>query len=393
MTPLAGLRARAPALCYGLLFLVAAELVAAVAAPLVVPDRVYLRSYLGRRSRETADLLLAGKDEFLLYDSLLGWRTRPNASHANWSIDSLGSRSAHPIALARTARERLLFIGSSLVNGGTAVTAGETISAYAEDRSTEALNFGTMLYALDQTYLAYASSLYRYRPDVVVVGLPEDPSEGLANRYVPFRLRSEHNLPFLKPRFVLQGGGLRLLPVPPRRAYADLLRSGDLLRELRASDGDYPAFSRYEHFGLTPLASALSALYVEARDLVRLVRPGAPSLDLALELMRRLRDEAAAHGAATVFVMLPGRPTAFPPAWRRRLPDAYARVVAEIRSRGFAVLDGRDVLRRSGRPAGELYRRDGIHFSALGNRLLAGALRPLVTRPPVAGAAPPRAGI
>src|SRR5512135_359387 len=118
MTPFAGCRARAPSLFYGLLFLVAAELVTALAAPLAVPDYVYLRSYLDRRARETTQLLLADRDGPLVYDSLLGWRARPGASYGNWRIDGAGSRSTHPVGLARSGRTRVLFLGNSLVNGG-----------------------------------------------------------------------------------------------------------------------------------------------------------------------------------------------------------------------------------------------------------------------------------
>jgi uncharacterized protein YjeT (DUF2065 family) len=359
-----------------LLVLLAVELATVVLAPLLIPDATYLRLYLGRRARESTARLLADRGEMLVYDAAAGWRNRPDFSRERWTTDSLGSRSSHAVARARSTPLRLLLVGNSLVNGGTDVAASETIAALLEDTVVEAVNFGTMMYSLDQMYQAYRSDLYRLEANVVVVGLSEDPGEGLTNRYLPFRYHSEANIPFLKPRFVMTDTGLALLPVPPRDVYARLIESGDILDSLRGTDAYYDRFIRFRRFGLTPVATGVWRLYEHARNLRRLLAEADSTLPLSVALMRRFADEARGHGAQVVFVILPRAPLVFPPLWRRWLPDHYAHAVAELRRHGFTLLDGRDVLRQARRSTSELY--TGEDYTPTGNRLIADALRRLL---------------
>jgi hypothetical protein len=375
---LGGVRRKAPALFYGLVFLLAAELVAVVAGPMVIPNYVYLRLYLGKKARESTARLLADRDQFLMYDPVVGWRNRPNADRGNWRTDSLGSRSTHPFGLERLKPTRVLFLGSSLTNGGMGVAANETISAYVEDSTTEAINFGTMLYSLDQMYLAYSSELYRYNANVIVVGLSGDPADGLTNRYIPFRNRSETNLPFLKPRLLVIDTGVTLISVPPRQIYSQMLQAGDILDSLRSTDTYYGKFAQFSHFGLTPLSSGMWYLFEKARNLVRLVTEVDSTPLLSIVLMKRLEDEARSHGASVVFMLLADQSLTYPSAWRSRLPDQYGRTVEELRRRGFTLLDGRHVLWLADRTPWQVYGPDAAHFTAAGNRLIGQALQRLL---------------
>lgn len=374
----AAVRAGSRLLVRALLILFAVEVATVALAPLLIPDATYLRLYLGRRARERTARFLAGGGDMLVYDAAAGWRNRPDFSRERWSTDSLGSRSSHGVARERSTPVRLLLVGNSLVNGGTDVTGSETIAALLEDTVVEAVNFGTMMYSLDQMYLAYRSDLYRLEANVVVVGLSEDPGEGLTNRYLPFRYRSETNVPLLKPRFALTDSGLALLPVPPKDAYARLIESGDILDSLRGTDAYYDQFTRFRRFGLTPVATGVWRLYEHASNLRRLLAEADSTLPLSVALMQRFADEGRSHGAQVVFVMLPREPLVFPPWWRRWLPDHYAHAVAELRRHGFTLLDGREVLRRARRSASELYA--GEDYTPAGNRVIADAVRRLLGR-------------
>lgn len=379
---LAGIRQGAPVLFYAVVFWLAAECIMIFIAPLIIPQYVYLRLYLGKRARESTSRFLAGRDEFLVYDPVVGWRNRPNSERGKWIIDSAGSRSTHPIGPAPTKPNRVLFLGSSLTNGGMVVSAHETISAYAEDSTTEAVNFATMMYSLDQMCLAYESDLYRFNANVVVVGLSGDPADGLTNRYIPLRYVSEVNVPYFKPRFELADTGAVLMPVPPLAAYDRILKANDLADTLRATDAFYSELAEFMRFGLTPLSDGMWYLFKKARNLTRLVAGDDTELPLAITIMRRLKLEAGQHHASVVFMLLPDQTITFPSVWRSRLPDSYSRVVAELKVNGFTLLDGRAVLRQSGRAAWQVYMPDAVHFSPEGNRLIGQALQQLLKSMP-----------
>ena len=110
-------------------------------------------------------------DHLLLPDDVVGWSNRPDVAEGNWQIDSLGSRSSHPATALPGKAVRVLFLGSSMINGGTRVTNRETVAAFTEDADIEALNFGTMMYSLDQVLLSYTEKLEYLGADVIVVGL------------------------------------------------------------------------------------------------------------------------------------------------------------------------------------------------------------------------------
>jgi uncharacterized glyoxalase superfamily protein PhnB len=65
----------------------------------------------------------------------------------NWVIDANGARSTQPSHAGLVKATRIIFLGSSMVNGDTHVKNNETISAYVEDEDVDALNFGTMMYS------------------------------------------------------------------------------------------------------------------------------------------------------------------------------------------------------------------------------------------------------
>jgi hypothetical protein len=372
------LRQRAPTLCYTLLLWLTAELLVALIAPVAVPRHVALSWYLGAEARRATRLFLDDRNPCLMYDALTGWRNRPGSGAETWRVDSLGSRSTHPLGLVKSRPRRLLFLGSSLINGNWRVTTGETISAYCEDSLTEAVNCATMLYSLDQSLLALRGGLHRLGADVVVVGLPDDPDEGLTNRYLPFHRRTEVLMPFFKPRFVLAGATTRLVPVPTCGQWRTLLTDSALLDSLARSDGCFGDFESYRRFGLMPLSAGLRRALLASRKLSRLVAGRAEAGPLACLLMRQLVNEAAQCHARTVFMLLPERSATFPSPWRRLLTDRHATVLNELRREGFVVLDGREPLRASGLQPWELYQWDGIHYSPPANRILASRLMGLI---------------
>lgn len=357
-------------------WLVGAEIAVAVLGPFVVPDWIYLRVYLGQQSIANTRSFANTSTSYLMWDPVTGWRNRPSVRRSLWQVDERGARVS--TARHRAPARQVLFLGDSVTNGGTGVSNDETVSALVEDAQTASINFATMLYGVDQAYLALSQQLRDIRPSVIVVGLTETGVEGLGNRYIPLRRRTEANMPFLKPRYVLENGRLALVALPPIAAYDDLLGRATLLRDLAATDDYYRNFSAYQRCGFLPVSGAAWSAWGLGASLVGAVTADTPYSDILIALMGEIVQEGRRRGAPTVFVLNSTAAQTWPAGWRQKFPDRYSRLLQTLRSRGFVVLDARDALLKNGRPPGELYSADGIHYRVEGNRAIAAALRPLL---------------
>ncbi len=236
-----------------------------------------------------------------------------------------------------------------------------------------------MMFSLDQMYLMYKHRLHKYKADIVVVGLSSNPTDGLGNQYIPFRFRSEVNMPFLKPRFELKSGGLKLLPVPGKQKYENLFKSSDLLELLSRDDLYYKEFRDFTRFGILPLSGSIWYIYKRAHNLTKLLRGDFANLPLLKLLMYQLDDEATGQNAFVIFMILPDSKAFAPTSWRKFLPDHFGRLIDELTSDGIEVLDVRDTFRQSGLSRWDLYIEDGIHYTPNGNRIIAQLLYDKIT--------------
>ena len=370
--------AAVPVLVATFILLVIAELFAIFVGPSVIPGKYYLKLYLDDRAEKNTQEFLTQTGRYFVRDDLLGWSNMPNFSQNNWRTDQYGSRATHDLAVEPSRPNRILFLGSSLINGSVYVTNDETISAYIEDSLIEAVNFGTMRYSIDQSYLAWRDRLADWDPNVIVVGICESDCAGIVNRYLPFRHHQDYNMPFLKPRFVLDGDSLKLLPVPEASQHRAMFTEGALLDNFSRTDEYYDRFVAFERFGITPLAYGFYKLYNKAAKIWEMRNPTSGHEKLLSAIMRKFVNEAGAHGATVVFLALPSFENTAPPGWHKYFPDRYRVMVDRLRSEGFMVLDIRETLQHSGLPARKLYESDLYHYSAKGNRLIADATRQAV---------------
>jgi hypothetical protein len=368
----------APTFCYGVVVLIAIELATIFIAPAILPSHLYLKLFLPENSKTSIAKLVRGADDYFVYDPVVGWRNRPNANIRKWVTDSLGSRSAHPVLEQSAKPVRVLFLGNSVINGGDRIDANETISFYAEDSNTESINFATMLYSLDQAYLSYVSELYRYHPNILVVGLQGDPGRGLGNRFVPFAKREEINIPFFKPRFILRDTGICLVPAYALGAYDAILNSDSALDSLIATDDYSSNFLKWEHFGLTPVSDCIWKAIQTVKSKLEVLSGRSTPLDLTRALMRQLVKIAHDNHAEVVFMVLPDRREAFVSQLRANFPDGYELVVDQLKGEEFTIFDCRPVVRSSGVSGELLYMPDGVHFTPEGNRIIAAGLKPFL---------------
>lgn len=372
------LRSTSPLLFRALVLLFTVELSAVFIAPLILPNNIYLRGYLSDKAENSVQTFLHGEN-FLIPDTITGWRNKPDTSKDNWQVDKHGARSHRPVNLTPSKSLRVLFVGSSMINGGTHISNQETLSAYLEDENIEALNFGTMLFSFDQSLLLLEQLLI-FKPDVVIMGLDSDPVAGLQNMYIPFRNPDEVNMPFLKPRFLLQGAQLQHLSIEPSKL-VDLLEDDTILNFLKQHDTYYHRFERYIRMGHTPLAAGVNRLLRKAESFQQYLY-GDPESEIILkQLMEKALALADAQGFKLFFLSMPSVSNIYPGRLMRYFPDGYAIRQQDFAAHAFPVIDVKQLFLDSGQNISSLYTDDQVHFTPIANQLIADALRSRIQAP------------
>ena len=178
--------------------------------------------------------LRASADSYLRYDPHLGWTIRPDGRTRD------GRQRANAAGL-RADREytpapapdvlRIALFGDSFTHGDE-VTLEETWGRQLEAElhrhgvRAEVLNFGVGGYGMDQALLRWRALGTHWSPQLVVLGfVAEDVYRNvnvLRSLYYPGT-----DLPFSKPRFVLDGDGLRVVndPALPPESLPEAIRS------------------------------------------------------------------------------------------------------------------------------------------------------------------------
>lgn len=367
------IRRRAPTLSWFLFFWVGAELGAAFLLPLVVPAERYLDWFQPAAADSSVETFLRG-EHLLLPDTAVGWRSAPLRTEGPWSTDSRGARSTGRWEWGDPGALNVVFSGSSLINGGSTISNDETISAALEGPWIRTLNFGTMLFGVDQTLLDYRTRLRALHPDVLVVGVDLDATSPIRNVWVPLRRPDEVLMPFVKPRFRIVGDSLELVGVDPRELLPGEGRDR-LLRTIREEDGLVTVFNEFVRFRQTPLMSLALRLMRGAQQ--RVAEPvDPPDQQLLLDgILEELRRTVEADGVRLVLLATPpGRSATQVDVERVRSR------IARWRAAGFQVVDGERALADHRVPGVQLYLADGEHYSAAGTQVLAAALAEVLAR-------------
>jgi hypothetical protein len=158
----------------------------------------------------------------VVYDDLLGWAPRPNSRSENglYSYNSFGIRSA-PTDYSLSPPEgvlRIALFGDSYTHGYE-VPFENTWGYYLENKLREAgveaevINFGVPGYGMDQAYLRWKKLGRKFSPHIVIFGLQMENALRNVNTIRPIFYNGT-GLPFSKPRFIVDDGGLELLNNP-----------------------------------------------------------------------------------------------------------------------------------------------------------------------------------
>lgn len=173
-------------------------------------DDASQRRYWAARHRGEIEIYY----RFDVYDPTKGWISRPNLrneivfGNKVLNTNSTGLRGTRDYSPGRHPDKlRIVVLGDSFTFGDD-VSDDETYCHFLEERlpDTEVINMGVHGYGHDQMLILLEEQGVRYRPDIVILGFLYGDAE---RNLMLFR-------DFAKPKFVPQGGGLKLTgsPVP-----------------------------------------------------------------------------------------------------------------------------------------------------------------------------------
>ena len=367
----------------------------ALAAALVALLLMESASYLGARwlTRYTLFYLPADTSDYAAYlakrDPELGWVVP--ALRGATELDARGSRivPSFPDPDASPA------CGSAF---GDSFTYGEEVTpdeAYpnqlARQLGCRVNNFGMGGYGTDQALLRY-----RRLADVagrfVVLGHYSEDIVRNVSQLRDFHAGGRYGL---KPRFVLEDGELRLIPLPALDAYAFANLTDDADR-LLPDDWFRPGgpagivtlrfpytWSLLRVFGQYRVRAALHGVPSYAPFYDRAHPSGA--FDLTVAILAAFAREAEQHGQRPLVLLIPD--IADLQTARAGCPLPYAPLVAALGRRGIAVVDGGVALARNlgeHDPCVVYTACSRGHLTAEGQRTLADALAERLRRQPAA---------
>ena len=324
-----------------------------------------------------------------MYDPLLGWAPRPHGTSKDGFIfyNSQGIRSL-PLEYSFRRQKgtvRIALFGDSLTQGAY-VPFENTWGYYLENQlkargiNAEVLNFGVGGYGIDQAYLRWKYLGYKFSPDIVILGYFEDDVKRNVNLMRALKF-SKTDIPFLKPRFILDGGQVRLInsPTPsPEKVLQIMEHIGewDLAKyEYFYNPKDYRHSiwlrSKFMAFALESL-SRTGSHSRESRWNPYYYHPDPQRepIQLALMIISRFRSDVEANGGRFLVVDLPnqkvlaarlrGRMSVSPEQWKVEIPEAIPTQPQMLEEAKMSSLDSLFV-------GGDLRR----HYSSKANKVVA----------------------
>ncbi len=350
-----------------------------------------VRFELTERNRRLVQRLIDDKAGQRTLSSTLGWTNKPgtrkkiDVDPARFSytitINEQGLRGArtYPLNPDRD-RVRILAFGDSFtfgaeVNGKDSWT--ESLSRFAPQ--VEVLNFGVPGFALDQALLRYEEEGKHFNPRIVLMGFMTENLRRHVNVYRPFLYRD--GLPAAKPRFLLAGGSLELLPnpLPTPDHYRQLLdRESEVIALLGKHDQHYLMDYREGRFDVLPSVRLLKILRRNLRenraaDSVMLddrFNPRSEAFQVTARLFERFSTAVINNGSKPVAVIFPHGDDIR--NYRTDQSKSYTPLMEHLDRQEIEYIDVMDAFARAGRthPPRD-FLGPGGHYSPLGNMVVA----------------------
>ena len=345
--------------------------------------RSHMSSVWKNRSRDLS---------YLVYDPQTGWAVGPNRQSTDGRYRS-GPEGVRTSEVGQSyadlpRKTTVAVMGDSFAFGEEVANQDTFASRMQEGLGSDyrVLNFGVPGFGVDQSYLRYVHHATPWQPDVAVLTFVWHDLFRSLSVYTAIAF-PHWDMPFSKPRFVLENGQLRELNVPtstPDAIYAtpriqDLplldLAIGYDAAEWREDWRGYPYLAR---FTLTQLARLPGE---RARQLHRAVRPeptgdDEPILSLNRAIVAEFIARARAAGARPLVVYLPSRDD-------YRFEETIGREIAE--TPGLGIYDARPCL--ADLSTEEAFVDSDPHYAPRGNAAIAACIVRLIREETESGAA------
>jgi len=252
--------------------------------------------------------------------------------------------------------------------------------------SADIYNFGVGAYGTDQAYLRFHEEFEKVSTPLVALGLITENINRIVNRYRPFYFEhTGYTLP--KPRFILRGQIRELIENPVRNENEiDKLLDPKFVESLGENDF---WFRRYER---PALSFPYTAILLNQRFWQEIFhrrgggqiddlspRPWAnlwtfpPARDLMFSIIDSFMEESRAAGKVPFINLLPNQ-TEVIAQNQEKNPPKLAVVYSYCRSRGYPCFNGAAALAKHARTQEELGKFFNVHFTPLGNKIIAGEL-------------------
>lgn len=322
-------------------------------------------------------------------DADLGWdlgRGRRSAD-GMYATSVEGVRSADPadVLAAQQSHFRVALLGDSFTFGEEAAfedTWGRQLER-ALPAGAQVLNFGVPSHGLDQTLLKFRRDVRPWSPQVTVVSFLN--ASPLRHTTMYLILRPDQQLPFTKPRFLLQEGALSVLNAPVVSAEAVLAHRS--IHDLPRLEHD----SRFQvaQWSASPLHNSYVARWLFSQFPRWPPSGSQPSpkeiVELASRLSEQLVAEIRAAGSEALLVSLPvqddlaGGAT----AWRNAVVEQLARKNIEVFDMAPCLLRQvslEEAFVQRGSANGAQNYPGAAHYSRAGNGAVAACLAPVVSQ-------------
>ena len=330
-------------------------------------------------------LRIAAGDAYVRFDRELGWTPAINVVRKDHDVVYRTNRDAMRADIEYSidpipGRSRVAAFGDSFTYCEE-VDFDDCWTSQLEHawNQTEILNFGVPGFAPDQAWLHYARDGRKYHPCAVLIGLIPENINRIVNRFRPF-YEPAGGLVLSKPRFVMVGDDLELLPNPaespemlddpvwvetnlepndqwyfPGTFVGNPLDALQLVRILRTA-----AFNR------RPQGLEFSETW--AKQLAHVYRDRGDALGLMAEILKRFAAQVRMDGATPVVVLF-GTEIELR-EYRSGQSPFYEPLVERLTEEDVAVIDTLKALANEKRQSGV----DSIiehHYRPLGNRVIA----------------------
>jgi lysophospholipase L1-like esterase len=326
-------------------------------------------------------------------DAVLGYAPREDAISANgwWQSNNLGARARHATEAARVSgKTRVLVFGDSFA-AGSRVPQESAWPAVLEaaNPALEVVSLGVDGYSAAQSLLRYRTLADRIEHDVVL--LTQSPRADFWREVNTLRALAGWRSYTVMPRFVLEGGRLQLIPSPydpPLAIYADNrdAPSPRLREHLQRYDRFFvpwmydtsPGLASHSVLAKLVLARWHAALLRRRHEEV--LEPGSEAVAVSGGIARAMHDEARAHGARFLQVLLPSELDLGRLQRRDAYREQWQSIAAAVGGAGVDCVDLADTLLAA--PAELLDRGfDGTHHGPRANRLIAEAVARALAEP------------